>query len=148
MAYSTEDMFSFSAFDPAKFAEGYRDLAGRGASQSQEAYTKMKAAAEEATRTAESTIQSAQAGSLELGLQTLEAMRTSADMSLTHMEALLGVKSVSELVELQTSFFRRQAEATVEQARAIQNTARKLAETVANPGTEAAEKMMAGFKSS
>ncbi|RWX77331.1 phasin [Neorhizobium lilium] len=148
MAYRTEDMFSFSAFDPAKFTEGFRDLAEKGASQTHEAYIKMKAAAEEATKTAESTMQSAQAGSMELGIQTIEALRTTADMSLLHMEALMGVKSVSELVELQTSFLRRQAEMTVAQAKAIQESALKLADTVAKPGKDAVEKAMGNVKAS
>jgi phasin len=148
MAYRAEDMFSFAAFDPAKFAEGFKDLAGRAAGPTHDAYSRMKAVAEEATKTVESTIHSAQTGTMELGIQALEAMRTSTDLSLHHMEALFAVKSVSEFVELQTSFMRRQAEATAEQAKVMQDTARKLAETMAKPGAEAAEKAMASFRAS
>ena len=146
MAYNTNDVFSFSAFDPAKFTEGFRDFAEKGATQSREAYAKMKTAAEEATKTVESTMQTAQAGSVELGLKAIDALRTNANISLSHMEALLGVKSVSELFELQTSFFRKQAELTVEQAKSMQDTARKIAEDVSKPGKDAAEKAMANFK--
>ncbi|SMF44096.1 phasin [Neorhizobium sp. CSC1952] len=146
MAYRTDDIFSFSAFDPAKLTESFREFAEKGATQSRDAYAKMKVAAEEATKTVETTMQSAQAGSVELGLKAIDALRTNADMSLSHMEALLGVKSVSELLELQTAFIRKQAEVTVEQAKAMQDAARKLAEDVAKPGKEAAEKAMATFK--
>ncbi len=73
-----------------------------------------------------------------LGIQAMEAMRTSARLSLSHMEALMGVTSVSELVELQTAFLRRQAEITVEQAGAMQEGARRLAETVTMPASRAA----------
>jgi len=146
MAYKTDDIFSFSAFDPAKLTESFRDFAEKGATQSREAYVKMKTAAEEATRTVESTMQSAQAGSVELGLKAIDALRINADMSLSHMEALLGVRSVSELLELQTAFVRKQAEVTVEQAKSMQDAARKLAEDVAKPGKDAAEKVMATFK--
>ncbi|MBW6420787.1 phasin [Rhizobium sp. XQZ8] len=145
MAY-TNDVFSFSAFDPSKFTESFRDFAEKGATQSREAYAKMKTATEEATKTVESTMQSAQAGSVELGLKAIDALRTNADASLSHMEALLGVKSVSELFELQTSFFRKQAELTVEQAKSMQDTARKIVEDVAKPGKDAAEKAMSTFK--
>jgi hypothetical protein len=62
------------------------------------------------------------------------------------MEALLGVKSVSELFELQTSFFRKQAELTVEQAKSIQETSKQVAEKLVKPSKEAAEKVMASFK--
>lgn len=146
MAYKTDDIFSFSAFDPAKLTESFREFAEKGATQSREAYAKMKTAAEEATKTVESTMQSAQTGSVELGLKAIDALRANADMSLSHMEALLGVKSVSELFELQTAFIRKQAEVTVEQAKAMQDAARKLAEDVAKPGKDAAEKVMATFK--
>lgn len=146
MAYKTDDIFSFSAFDPAKLTEGFREFAEKGATQSREAYAKMKTAAEEATKTVETTLQSAQAGSVELGLKAIDVMRTNADMSLSHMEALLGVKSVSELIELQTAYIRKQAEVTVEQAKSLQDATRKLAEGVAKPGKDAAEKVMATFK--
>ncbi|KGD86238.1 phasin [Rhizobium sp. YS-1r] len=146
MAYKTDDIFSFSAFDPAKLTEGFREFAEKGATQSREAYAKMKTAAEEATKTVETTLQSAQAGSVELGLKAIDVMRTNADMSLSHMEALLGVKSVSELIELQTAYIRKQAEVTVEQAKSLQDATRKLAEDVAKPGKDAAEKVMATFK--
>ncbi|MGK6314047.1 phasin [Neorhizobium sp. DT-125] len=146
MAYKTDDIFSFSAFDPAKLTESFREFAEKGATQSRDAYAKMKVAAEEATKTVETTMQSAQAGSVELGLKAIDALRTNADMSLSHMEALLGVKSVSELLELQTAFIRKQTEVTVEQAKSMQDAARKLAEELTKPGKEAAEKAMATFK--
>ncbi|EUC00239.1 phasin [Rhizobium sp. CF080] len=146
MAYKTDDIFSFSAFDPSKMTEGFRDFAEKGATQSREAYAKMKAAAEEATKTVESTMQSAQSGSVELGLKTIDALRTNAEISLAHMEKLLGVKSFAELIELQTGFIRKQAEITVEQAKSMQDTARKIVEDVTKPGKEAAEKAMTTFK--
>ncbi|MCY1664649.1 phasin [Rhizobium sp. SL86] len=146
MAYRTDDIFSFSAFDPAKMTDSLREFAEKGAAQSREAFTKMKTAAEEATKTVEATMQTAQAGTVELGLKAIDAMRTNADLSLSHMEALLGVKSVAELIELQTGFVRKQAETTVEQAKAMQEAARKLAEEVSKPGREAAEKVMTTFK--
>lgn len=146
MAYRNDDIFSFSAFDPATLTDSFREFAEKGAAQSREAYAKVKAATEEATKTVETTMQSAQAGSVEVGLKAIEALRTNADLSLSHMEALLGVKSVAEFVELQTSFVRKQAELTIDQARSIQDATRKLAEAVSQPGKEAAEKAMSTFK--
>ncbi|MBP1853542.1 phasin [Rhizobium halophytocola] len=142
----TADAFSFSSFDPSKMSETFRDFAEKGAAQSKDAYAKMKIATEDATKTVEQTMQSAQAGTVELGLKAIDAFRTNADMQLSHMESLLGVKSVAELVELQTAYVRKQAEVTVEQARSMQETARKVAETVSKPGKTAAEKAMSSFK--
>ncbi|OCP16866.1 MULTISPECIES: phasin [unclassified Ensifer] len=142
----TDDAFSFSSFDPAKVADSFRDFAEKGAAQSKDAYSKMKTAAEEASKTVEATLESAQTGSVELGLKAIDALRTNAENSLSHMEALLGVKSLSEFVELQTSFFRKQAELAVEQTKSMQEATKKVAENVAKPGKEAAEKAMSSFK--
>ncbi|GMB82991.1 phasin [Shinella zoogloeoides] len=143
----TDDVFSIASIDPAKLSESFREFAEKGASQTKEAYAKMKEAAEDATKTVEATLESAQAGSVELGLKAIEALRTNAESSLSHMEALLGVKSVSELFELQTAFLRKQAEVVVEQAKSLQETSKKVAEKVAAPGKSAAEKAMKSFKS-
>ncbi|WLR93185.1 phasin [Shinella zoogloeoides] len=142
----TDDVFSIASIDPAKLSESFRDFAEKGAAQTKEAYAKMKEAAEDATKTVEATLENAQAGSVELGLKAIEALRTNAENSLSHMEALLGVKSVSELFELQTAFLRKQAEVVVEQAKSLQETSKKVAEKVAAPGKSAAEKATKSFK--
>ena len=142
----TDDVFSIASIDPAKLSESFRDFAEKGAAQTKEAYAKMKEAAEDATKTVEATLESAQAGSVELGLKAIDALRTNAENSLSHMEALLGVKSVSELFELQTAFLRKQAEVVVEQAKGLQETSKKVAERVTAPGKSATEKAMKSFK--
>lgn len=141
-----EDVFSISSFDPAKFADSFRDFAEKGSQQSREAYAKMKAAGEEASKTLESTVQTAQAGAAEIGHQAIGALRANAENSLSHMDALLSVKSVAEFFELQSSFLRKQAELTIEQAKAMQETSKLVAEKLAKPSKEAAEKVMASFK--
>lgn len=146
MAYNTDDIFSFNVFDPAKFTDSFREFAEKGAAQSREAYAKVKTATEEAGKTIETTLQSAQAGSVEMGLKAIEAVRANADLSLSHMESLFGVKSVAEFLELQSGFVRKQVELSVEQAKELQDSSRKLAEAVAQPGKEAAEKVMANLK--
>ncbi len=145
-AKKTDDVFSIASIDPSKLSESFREFAEKGATQTKEAYAKMKEAAEDATKTVEATLESAQAGSVELGLKAIEALRTNAENSLSHMEALLGVKSVAELFELQTAFLRKQAEVVVEQAKGLQETSKKVAEKVAAPGKTAAEKAMKSFK--
>jgi phasin len=142
----TDDVFSIASFDPSKLAESFREFAEKGAQQSKDAYAKMKAAGEEASKTLEATVQTAQAGTVEIGLKAIDALRVNAEASLSHMESLLGVKSVAELFELQTSFLRKQAELSAEQAKTIQETTKQIAEKLAKPSREAAEKAMASFK--
>lgn len=135
------DAFAFAAaFDPSKMTESYRDFAEKGLAQSKDAYEKMRATAEDATKTVEQTLESAQAGSVAFGLKAIDAARVNADKSLSHLEALLGVKTVAELVELQTAFFRSQAETAVDQAKDMQDAMRKLAEDVTQHGKAAYEK--------
>ncbi len=144
----TDDIFSFSAFDPAKLTQSWREFAEQGTTHSRDAYGKMKTAAEEASRTVESTIHSAQTGTMEFGLKAIDALRANTEMSFSHMERLMGAKSFSEVLELQAAFVRKQAEFTVEQAKTMQEAAQKMADEVAKPGRQAAEKAMDAFKPS
>jgi len=142
----TADVFAFPSFDPAKVSDTYRQFAEKGVAQSKDTYARMKAAAEDATKTIEATMESAQAGTVELGLKAIEAMRVNADSSLSHLEALFGVKSVAEMIELQTAFVRKHVELGVDQAKTLQETSRKVAENVAKPGKSAVDKAVSEFK--
>ncbi|MDP9837713.1 phasin [Neorhizobium huautlense] len=146
MPYKPDDFFGFSAFDPSRMAQGFRDAAHMGAQQSREAFSRLQDATTDATKTVEDTFYVARSGSFALGLKAADAMRSSADLSIAHMQALMGVRSVSELVELQSAFVRRQAELTVENVRDLQEATRKVTEEVTKPGRDAAERAMAGFK--
>jgi phasin len=142
----SEDVFSISSFDPSKFSDSFRDFAEKSSVKTKEALAKVKEATEEAGKTVEATLQSAQAGSVEFGKKAIEMLRTNTENSYTHLEALLGAKSVSELFELQTAFLRKQAEIAVEQAKSISETSKKVAEDIVKPGKDAAEKAMSSFK--
>lgn len=143
---TSAEMFEFPKFDINKMADTYRELADKSAAQGKEAYAKVKTAAEDSTKAIESTLESAQAGTVELSLKAIDALRVNSDMSLSHMEAMLGVKSVAQMIELQTSFFRKQAEVMADQAKMMQETVRKVAEEVSKPVKAVSEKSMAELK--
>jgi phasin len=145
-AKKTDDVFAMNAFDPSKFSDNFRDFAEKSSVKTKEALAKMKEATEEAGKTVEATLTSAQSGAVEFGMKAIEILRTNTESSYAHMESLLGVKSVAELFELQTAFVRKQAETVVAQAKSLQETSKKVAEDVTKPGKAAAEKAMAGFK--
>jgi phasin len=142
----SEDVFSISSFDPSKFSESFRDFAEKGSVKTKEALSKMKEATEEAGKTVEATLNNAQAGTVEFGKKAIEMLRTNTENSYAHLEAILGVKSISELFELQTGYIRKQAELAVEQAKSLSETSKKVAEQVVKPGKDAAEKAMSSFK--
>lgn len=127
--------------DPAKMQETLRTMTERSVEQSKEAYSRLKSAADDTTRTLESTVENAHNGSLAVSKKALEAMRSNAEMGFEHLEKLAGAKSVSELIELQTSFIRRQMEVAADQAKEMQALSRDVAQDLMRPGREAAEKM-------
>lgn len=143
----TAEIFQMPNLDMSKMTETYREFSEKALAQTKESYAKLKGSSEEATKAIEATLENAQAGSVELSLKAIDAVRTSADNSLSHMEALLGVKSMSELFELQGAFFRKQSELLADQAKTMQETARSVANKVSKPVKAAAEKVAAEVES-
>jgi phasin len=143
---TSAEMFEFPTFDVSKMTDSYREMADKSVNQTKEAYAKAKTVAEDATKAIESTLETAQAGTVDLSLKAIDAARGNVEHSLSHMEALLGVKSVAQMIELQTGYFRKQAEMMADQAKTMQEAARKLAEDVAKPTKTVAEKAMNEIK--
>ncbi|KJS09539.1 MAG: phasin [Hoeflea sp. BRH_c9] len=145
-ATTSADVFEFPTFDMTQMSDGYREMADKSLSQTKEAYAKVKTVSEEATKAIEATLENAQAGTVELSLKAIDAARGNVEHSLSHMEALLGVKTVAQMIELQTSFFRKQSEMMVDQAKIMQEAAKKVAEEVSKPVKAVAEKAMDEIK--
>ena len=147
MSKKTEsDAFAMPSFDASKVTDQFRDFAEKGLAQSKDAYAKMKTAAEDAQKTVEETFKTAQSAGAEVSLKAISALRANTEAGLSHMEALVGVKSVSDFVELQTSFFRKQAELFTAQAKELQDASTKAAEKAAAPVKAAFEKVVSEFK--
>jgi len=136
----------FPTFDASKATDQIRAFAEKGVEQSKEAYAKMKTGAEETQKTVESTLETAKAVSSDMSLKTISAMRSNAEAGFSHLEALVSAKSLSEIVELQTSFLRKQVEQGVEQIKDFQATATKAVEDVSKPAKTAFEKAMKELK--
>jgi phasin len=111
-----------------------------------EAYAKLKTGAEEAQKTLESTYETVKTVGNDLSMQTITAMRANAAAGFDHLEALLGAKSFSEVIELQTSFLRKRVEMVVEQANDMQSVTSKAAEDVSRPVKDMFEKAMKELK--
>lgn len=132
-AEKTFESVEFPSFDTSKATDQIRAFAERGVEQSKEAYAKLRVGAEEAQKALESTYETAKSVSSELSLKTLAAVRANADAGFSHIEALISARSLSELIELQTSFLRKHVELAVEQAKDLQSSASKAAEEVGKP---------------
>jgi phasin len=101
---------------------------------------------EDAQKVFESTFETAKTASNDLTLKSIAALRANAEANFAHMEALAGVKSLSEVMELQTAYMRKSYEMMVEQAKDFQAASTKAAEDVAKPTKTAFEKAMKEFK--
>lgn len=146
MSKTAKDTIEFPSFDASKATEQLRDFTEKGMEQTKEVYSKLKSGAEDAQKTFESTYETARATGADLSLKTISAMRANADAAFSHLEALVGVKSVSEFIELQTAWMRKSVEMGVEQAKDIQAASTKAAEDVAKPIKTAFEKTMKELK--
>jgi phasin len=139
-AAMTGETIEFPAFDTAKTADQFRAFTEKGVEQSKEAYAKFKANAEDAQKALETTIETVRAATNELSLKSIEAARTNADAGFSHLQALVAVKSLAELIELQTAFARKSFETAVEQAKDLQAASTRAGDEIARPLKEAFEK--------
>jgi len=142
----TADTIEFPAFDASAATDQFRAFAEKGAEQTKEAYAKLKTGAEEAQKTLETTFETARSAGSDLSLKAIAAMRANTDATFSHLEALVGVKSVSEFVEMQTAWVRKSVEMTVAQARDMQAVSAKAVEDVAAPMKTAFEKALKELK--
>jgi phasin len=127
------ETIEFPSFDANKASDQFRAFTEKGVEQSKEAYAKLKVGAETAQKALESSFETAKSAGSDLSLKTIAALRANAETDFAHLEALVGVTSVSELFELQTSYFRKRVELAVSQAKDLQSASAKAAEEVVKP---------------
>ncbi|MDX8452420.1 phasin [Mesorhizobium sp. VK9D] len=142
----TIENVEFPSFDASKATDQMRAFAEKGVEQSKEAYAKLKTGAEETQKVLESTYETAKAVSSDVSLKAIATLRANSEASFSHLEALVGAKTLSEVVELQTSFLRKRFEMAVEQAKEFQTVATKAVEDVSKPVKSAFEKAMKDVK--
>ena len=145
-AAKTAETIEFPTFDAEKTADQFRAFAEKGVEQSKEAYAKMKTGAETAQKAIESTFETAKSAGNEFSLKSIAAARANAEAGFSHLEALVGAKSLSEVIELQTSFLRKTVETAVEQAKDFQVASTKAAEEVSKPFKDVFEKAVKELK--
>jgi phasin len=126
--------------DPERFQEALRGLTERTVEQSRKTYQAIRDNADEATKTLEATLENAHSGSLSLSKKAIEALRTNAELGFAHLEKMTKVRSVAELVELQSGYVREQTELMAGQIRDMQSLSRTVANELVRPGKEAMDK--------
>jgi phasin len=117
----------------AEVQETVRNVVEKSVADTRDAYAKAKAAAEEATGALESSCATAAKGILELNAKALEVVRVNAEANFDFLKSVIGVKSVSEFVALQSEHVRKRAEAISAQAKEMSALSQKIATETAEP---------------
>ena len=126
--------------DPSQMNETFRAMTQKSMEQSKEAYSRMKSAADEATKALESTMEMAHQGSLQLSKKAIDAMRSEAEPGFQHLDNMMSPDSFAEVIEMQTAYVRKQIEMATDQSKDMQALTQSVAKDMMKPGRDAFEK--------
>lgn len=137
--------FEMPKFEVPKFEvpAAFREFAEKSVSQCKDNWEKMKAATEEATGVIEDSYTTATKGCSDYGLKVIEAARANTNANFDYAGKLMGVKSLSEAIELSTAHLRSQYETFAAQAKELTALAQKVATESTEPLKET---MTSAFK--
>jgi phasin len=129
---ANSDPFSASVI-PFEVPEQMRAFAEKGVSQARDHYAKFKDAAETHNGTIEAVFSVFSSGAKEYSAKLMEVMKETAGANLDFAQALVGVKSPSEAMELWTSHARKQFEAFTAHTKEFAELTQKVATESAEP---------------
>jgi phasin len=134
-AKSAAPKYEEPKFDPAKVRvpEVFREMAEKSVEQAKDNYARLRTAAEDATDVVEDTYLQATRGATEFNLKAIDAIRENVNANLDYARALLGVKSLSEVVEISTTHMREQFDVFSAQAKEFSALVQKVATETAAP---------------
>jgi phasin len=137
---ASTDPFSASII-PFEVPEQMRAFAEKGVSQARDNYAKFKDAAETHNGTIEAVFSTASKGASEYSAKLMEIVKANTSASLDFAQALIGVKSPSEAMELWTSHAKAQYEAFTANAKELAELSKKIATDTAEPIKTSASKL-------
>ncbi len=123
-----------------------REAAEKSVTQVKETYDKIKVAAEETTDALEDTYETAREGFLAFNVKTVEMAQANTVAAFDFVKKMFAVKTVADMVELQSTFTRDRFEAFTAQAKELQELVSKVATDTAEPAKSAIEKTMKDIK--
>ena len=129
---ANSDPFSASII-PFEVPEQMRAFAEKGVSQARDNYAKFKDVAETHNGTVEAVFATASKGASEYSAKLMEMMKANSTATLDFAQALIGVKSPSEAMELWTAHAKAQYEAFTANAKQLAELSQKVATETAEP---------------
>jgi phasin len=125
--------FGWPNFDVPNFGspaiqvpEAFREIAEKSVAHAKDNCEKVKAVVDEAATHLKSIYTTAAKGAADYNLKVIEIARTNASAAFEYADDLLGVKSLSEFIELSTAHARRQFEAITAQTKELTELAQKV----------------------
>ena len=109
----------------AEIQQSLRTALEKGVVESRAVFTKAKIAADETASAFEVSFAAAKEGALAINAKAFDALRANADASFDFLKAAFAVKSLPDLVTLQTEFARKQAETMASQTKEFGALAQK-----------------------
>ena len=125
---------------------GVREFAEKSVSQARDAYSKLKTAADDATGLVEETIETAREGAFAIGLKAVDAAKSNSDASFSFARELFGAKTMSDVIELQSAFARKQFDAYTSQFKEFQSLTQKFVTDTTKPVTDKVQKTFKELK--
>lgn len=139
----TADAFAFGTVD---VPEAFRDVAEKAVKQAKDSYEKLRVAAEEATDLIEDQIETARSGFTTINGKAIDAAKANADAAFKFAKDLLTVKTVAEVIELQSAFARVQFDLVSSQLKELQELTQKVATEATQPTKDAYTKFLKDIK--
>lgn len=143
-AAKTEDVIDDAVAATTKATEDaaapVREIAEKSVAQAKETYSRFKSASEEASDAFEDAYATMTKGYKTLGQKSVEATRANVNAHFDFLTQLISAKSLSQAVELQTSYARKQFDVMGAQAKELSALAQKAATESAKPLQEMATK--------
>ena len=106
-----------SAAPAAEIQQSFRSALEKGMVESRAAFAKAKTAADETASAFEVSFAAAKDGALAINTKAFEALRVNADANFDFLKAVFAVKSLPDLITLQTEFARKQVETITGQSK-------------------------------
>lgn len=135
-----DDAFSTAAKAAGEVPAPAREFAEKSVQHAKDGYARWKSAAEETSDALEDAYATASKGYKELTRKSVEATRSNVNAHFDFLHALIGAKSVSQAIELQTSYARQQFEVVGGQVKEISALAQKAVTDGSKPFQELAAK--------
>jgi phasin len=142
---NTFDAFSFPT-PTFEVPAAVREFAEKSVNQARDAYAKLKTSADEATALVEETVETARAGTYAIGLKAVDAAKSNSDASFSFARELFGAKSMTDVIEMQSTFARKQFDAFTSQFREFQALTEKLVTETTKPVADKVQKTFKDLK--